>query len=611
MFHSFWRMLLRPSGPARSAASRRPARVELEALEDRWLPSASTIAGFVYADANTNGIMDTGEKGIPGGTIELHRADGSLVATTTTDANGHYSFNSDPTINTSPQTKEVDAAFASRPTNWTSSQSVAQFDPSLGTLTSVEIVSAADLTTHVQVENAAPDPGDPSQPDSADVQVTGHFKLSAAGFGTLVQSATGVIDNSTVLGPFDGVSDFQGPDSFDFGPKSSTASGSATLDASGKDLSAFIGTGNIQLTETASVSSTDSGNGNFDQRIRSQADGHVSIIYHYIPSTALKPGDYFVKQATEPAGYLDGQTTNDNVKPIPNSFGADRIDVHLAAGGNSLNNNFAEVPPASLSGFVYHDLNANGVKDPNEPGFGGVAVTLTGTNATGQAVKMSQVTNADGSYSFSGLWAGTNYVLTETTLPPGGFLAPSEQVGSQGGVAGASAIENINLGAGVNGVNNNFGHVLPSSVSGFVYVDAGKTGVRVPGDPPLADVAITLTGTDDRGSQVTLSTTTLADGSYSFADLRPGTYTISEAPPPGFIDGTATPGNLGGTAGIDQLFVKIGENQHGLNYNFGELTAPPPVIPSAPPPVPLPAPVPPPISKDVFLGNDWLNWIAM
>src|SRR5215470_9724772 len=99
MIRSFWHLLVRSTlaKPVRSAAPR-SARPELESLEDRCTPSAttagaalsasapapnpanSTIAGFVYADANNNGIMDGAETGISGSTVELHRADGSLVA---------------------------------------------------------------------------------------------------------------------------------------------------------------------------------------------------------------------------------------------------------------------------------------------------------------------------------------------------------------------------------------------------------------------------------------------------------------------------------------------------------------------------------------------------
>jgi hypothetical protein len=599
MFHSFWRTLSRTFRSSRSGGARRQSRLGLEVLEDRWMPNGTTIAGFVFNDANNNGIMDSGETGIAGNPVELHRANGDLVATTTTDANGRYVFNTDPAINPAPQTQEVDAAFAAQPTNWSATQDIAQFDPSLGTLTSVEVISQGNLTSSVKVESAE------ANPIHIGVQVNGQFTLNAAGFGLLV-GATAAIDNQTDVGAFDGATDFQGPDSHDFGPKTAAASGSATFDAGSHDLSAFIGTGTIRLSEAADVSSTDSGSGNFDKRIRSQADGSVRIIYHYTPSTGLRPGDYFVKQATEPNGFLDGQTTNDNIHPIPNSFGVNRIDVHLN-GTDSLNNNFAEVPPASLSGFVFHDLRGNGVKDPNDPGLSGATVTLTGTDVAGHTMNLTQTTGADGSYTFNNLFAGTNYTITET-VAPSGFPAPSVSVGSQGGVAGPGAVTQINLGTGVNGVNNNFGHTLPSSLGGFVYVDVNNQGVKVPGDPPAANVGITLTGTDALGNAVFQTANTAADGSYQFTGLRPGTYTISEAPPPGFIDGAATPGSLGGTAGIDQLFVQVGENQNGVNYNFGLVNAPPPppppIVPNAPP-IPLPPPPVPPIVTPSPFGKWW------
>ena len=50
------------------------------------------IGDTVFFDTNQNGIQDPGEPGIPGVTLELHDANGVLIATTTTDADGHYSF---------------------------------------------------------------------------------------------------------------------------------------------------------------------------------------------------------------------------------------------------------------------------------------------------------------------------------------------------------------------------------------------------------------------------------------------------------------------------------------------------------------------------------------
>ena len=54
--------------------------------------SGSTISDVVFIDANADGIQDANEPGIPGVTIQLTNNLGEVIATTTTDANGHYIF---------------------------------------------------------------------------------------------------------------------------------------------------------------------------------------------------------------------------------------------------------------------------------------------------------------------------------------------------------------------------------------------------------------------------------------------------------------------------------------------------------------------------------------
>lgn len=49
------------------------------------------VSGFKYDDTNGNGVADEGEPGLAGWTIQLYR-NGALYATTTTDANGFYTF---------------------------------------------------------------------------------------------------------------------------------------------------------------------------------------------------------------------------------------------------------------------------------------------------------------------------------------------------------------------------------------------------------------------------------------------------------------------------------------------------------------------------------------
>ncbi len=54
--------------------------------------SGSTISDLVFIDANTDGIQNTDEPGIPGVTMQLINNAGEIIATTTTDENGNYIF---------------------------------------------------------------------------------------------------------------------------------------------------------------------------------------------------------------------------------------------------------------------------------------------------------------------------------------------------------------------------------------------------------------------------------------------------------------------------------------------------------------------------------------
>ena len=52
-----------------------------------------TSHGVVYNDANGNGILDSGETPLSGVTVELKNNVGTVIATTTTNSSGGYSFN--------------------------------------------------------------------------------------------------------------------------------------------------------------------------------------------------------------------------------------------------------------------------------------------------------------------------------------------------------------------------------------------------------------------------------------------------------------------------------------------------------------------------------------
>lgn len=67
------------------------------------------------------------------------------------------------------------------------------------------------------------------------------------------------------------------------------------------------------------------------------------------------------------------------------------------------------------------------------------------------------------------------------------------------------------------------------------------------------------------------TTKTGADGSYSFTQLLPGTYTITQSQPTFSVDGLDTVGSQGGTSTVNnQIVATITQGTTGINNNFGE-----------------------------------------
>ncbi len=115
----------------------------------------------------------------------------------------------------------------------------------------------------------------------------------------------------------------------------------------------------------------------------------------------------------------------------------------------------------------------------------------------------------------------------------------------------------------------------PSSLSGVVWEDFNDDGQVDFGENGIDGVTITLTGTDFLGNAVNLPPQlTSGGGAYSFLNLLPGTYTLTETQPAGYTQGIDTVGTAGGSpVATDQFSVPLGPGVNGLNYNFGEQPA--------------------------------------
>src|SRR5262249_24660281 len=122
---------------------------------------------------------------------------------------------------------------------------------------------------------------------------------------------------------------------------------------------------------------------------------------------------------------------------------------------------------------------------------------------------------------------------------PSGYMHGLDTSDNVTPIPGSDKSNSISVQLGTSdSLNNNFGERKLSSVGGTVYSAANHKGVFDNGDKPLAGVTLNLSGMNDLGEQITAMQQTGTDGSYLFNGLRPGSYTISEIQPAGYLNGT-------------------------------------------------------------------------
>jgi len=403
----------------------------------------TTVSGNVFTDTDNNNTLNPDEPRIGNITVNLVDANGTVVDTVATSADGVYQFES---VVAGNYTVAVDTTDTDLPA-----------DVTLGTTNNVPITVAADQPvtninfgfdpipapvnqppTAQDVEGSSiPNDSDPialplstndfSDPDG--IVETIRLTLSDPAQGVLLFDGVEVTDPTQVqqLTPnqLDNLSfrpnpNYEGDASFTYQvtdddgavsdiasitipvaaaggtPPNSTVSGTVFTDNDNNDTldSGEPGIGNI------TVNLVDE-NGTVVDTAETSADG----VYQF---ESVASGDYTVVVDTTdtdlPTDFTLGTTNN-----VPVTVGANQTITDVNFGFDSPP---VPIPTTTVSGTVFTDTDNNNTLDPDEPGIENITVNLVNANGN---ILASVSTNADGSYQFEGIAAGNYTVEVDTT----------------------------------------------------------------------------------------------------------------------------------------------------------------------------------------------------
>lgn len=473
-----------------------------------------TISGTVWLDEDLDGILDTEEVGITQSQVSLLE-NGLVIATTVSDANGHYAFDG---ILPGDYTIEVDEATLPAGLTNTAGTGAGGLDPNpksilLSVNQNIEDVNfgyvpntgtgaIGDRVWSDANGNGVQDLGEAgiegvvlrllddlgAQIATTTSNANGDYLFTDVAFATGLTVSIDSADTALIgYSPSEGTdsqggftsepiqlrSGFSITTDIDFGfndPLSNSITETVWFDDDADGV--FDSTENAIEAVFFNLFNDVDGNGIADDAdndgqpevvatSRSDASGLISF-------TGIADGSYVVAVA-DSGQVLDGLigTTAPAQAGISNS-----ISVSSAASINQ--QSFGFNSPGLIAGTVYVDTSGNSDQESTEAGLAGIVVTLIPPvdvdlgNGVGQPI--TTVTESDGRYSFSVL---PNQTYTVTVASPGG----TETEDPDGGFDNTAS---VTVSSGESSTTNNFGYTGLTSVfdiAGTVFFDNDSDGI--------------------------------------------------------------------------------------------------------------------------------------
>ena len=555
----------------------------------------NSLSGTVYRDDSRNGDQDGTEPGYSGVTVQLLDASGNVVATTTTDANGTYSFSKlpdgtysvkvvkDGELADTEQTEDPDATKdnASEPVT------LGEDNPTKG---HIDFGYVPDYSIHGLVYR-----------DGDRNETHGAGEKGYANQTVELRDKDGKVVATTTTDA-NGAYSFSKLPAGDYTVKVVKDGALTDLDQtedpdSTKDsVSGVISLSNDHRTETDvnfgyiannSINGTIYRDGDRDGR-KGDTEGRYSGVTVQLldkdgkviaTTTTDKDGKYSFEHlpdgtysvtVVKDGALADTDQTGDPDNKLDNASEPITLDEDNPTKGDV---DFGYVPNNTITGTVYRDDNRDKMIDGDEPGLERVSVQLLDEHGN---VLQTLDTAADGTYAFQHLPDGTYTVKVvrssaikdyDQTEDPDATVDDTSAVYTMG--PGHSLQENVN-----------FGYVPDYSIAGRVYRDADKSGSYTDGEETFGGVTVDLL---DKDGNVVGTTTTDADGTYSFTKLPAGTYRVKVHPDGDLagLDQTEDPDGIADSMSGD---ITIGfDNPTVTGVNFGYVAPDAPAVePSLP-----------------------------